>query len=195
MTSPGVPKPVIVVVNNLAYEGGCEITETAPLGIAAEHAAFAEPEVSLGVPPPFGGSRRLPRRVGRKRGLEMILTGDPVPAARAAEIGLVNGVVPAGELLGAAREPAAHITRHAPTAVAACLRAVTRGIDLPIDEGLAVESARFAATVPAEGVRTGPRRFLDRQVLWSDSRFSALPPTAASPPRAGRRPGRGRVGR
>jgi enoyl-CoA hydratase/carnithine racemase len=156
------PKPVIVAVNGLAYGGGCEITEAAPLAIAAEHAMFAKPEISLGFPPPFGGSQRLPRHVGRKRGLEMILTGDPIPAARAAEIGLVNAVVPGDELLDVARDLADRIIRHAPTAVAACLRAVTRGINLPVDEGLAVEAACFAATVPTDGVRTGLRRFLDR---------------------------------
>ncbi|MFI9561349.1 enoyl-CoA hydratase-related protein [Nonomuraea endophytica] len=158
------PKPVIVAVNGLAYGGGCEIVEAAPLAIAAEHATFAKPEITLGFPPPFGGSQRLPRHVGRKRGLEMILTGDPIPAARAAELGLVNAVVPAGELLAAARALAARIVRHAPTAVAACLRAVTRGINLPIDEALAVEASSFAATVPTDAVRTGLRHFLDRNV-------------------------------
>ncbi|MBO4273456.1 enoyl-CoA hydratase-related protein [Microbispora triticiradicis] len=156
------PKPVIVAVNGLAYGAGCEIVEAAPLALAAEHAAFAKPEITLGFPPPFGGSQRLPRHVGRKRGLEMILTGDPIPAARAAEIGLVNAVVPAADLLGAARDLAGRIARHAPTAVTACLRSVTRGINLPIDEGLAVEAACFAATVPTDGVRDGLRRFLDR---------------------------------
>ncbi|MCC5580920.1 enoyl-CoA hydratase/isomerase family protein [Microtetraspora sp. AC03309] len=156
------PKPVIVAVNGLAYGGGCEITEAAPLAIAAEHATFGKPEITLGFPPPFGGSQRLPRHVGRKRGLEMILTGDPINAARAAEIGLVNAVVPADDLLDAARDLAARIVRHAPTAVAACLRSATRGINLPIDEGLAVEAACFAATVSTEGVRDGLRRFLDR---------------------------------
>jgi enoyl-CoA hydratase/carnithine racemase len=92
----------------------------------------------------------------------MILTGDPIPAARAAGIGLVNSVVPADELLDSARDLADRIIRYAPTAVAACLRAVTRGINLPIDEGLAVEAAAFAATVPTGGVRDGLRRFLDR---------------------------------
>ncbi|MGW3309349.1 crotonase/enoyl-CoA hydratase family protein [Streptomyces sp. NPDC001073] len=155
------PKPVIVAVNGLAYGGGCEITEAAPLAIAAEHATFAKPEITLGFPPPFGGSQRLPRHVGRKRGLEMILTGDPIPAVRAAELGLVNTVVPANALLEAGKDLAGRIIRHAPTAVAACLRAVTRGINLPIDEGLAVEAACFAATVPTDGVRTGLRRFLE----------------------------------
>ncbi|TCO65674.1 enoyl-CoA hydratase-related protein [Actinocrispum wychmicini] len=167
------PKPVIVAVNGLAYGGGCELTEAAPLAIAAEHATFAKPEITLGFPPPFGGSQRLPRHVGRKRGLEMILTGDPIPAARAAEIGLVNTVVPADELLDAARDLAARIVRQAPTAVAACLRAVTRGINLPIDEGLAVEAACFASTVPTEGVRVGLHRFLNRSDDAPGSRSSA----------------------
>jgi enoyl-CoA hydratase/carnithine racemase len=156
------PKPVIVAVNGLAYGAGCEITEAAPLAIAAEHATFAKPEITLGFPPPFGGTQRLPRHAGRKRALEMILTADPISAGRAADIGLVNAVVPADDLLGAARDLATRITRHAPTAVAACLRSVTRGINLPIDEGLAVEAACFAATVPTDGVRNGLHRFLGR---------------------------------
>ena len=130
--------------------------------IAAEHATFAKPEISLGFPPPFGGSQRLPRHVGRKRGLELILTGDPIPAARAADIGLVNMVVPADDLLDTARDLTARIIRHAPTAVSACLRAVTRGINLPIDEGLAVEATMFAGTVSTPGVETGLARFLNR---------------------------------
>lgn len=155
-------KPVIAAVNGLAYGGGCEVVEAASLAIAAEHATFAKPEISLGFPPPFGGSQRLPRHVGRKRGLEMILTGDPIPAERAAALGLVNTVVAADELLDAAHRLARRITRHAGTAVAACLRAVNRGINLPIDEGLAVEAMCFASTVPTDGVRDGVRRFLDR---------------------------------
>jgi len=155
-------KPIIVTVNGLAYGGGCEITEAAPLAIAGEHATFAKPEITLGFPPPFGGSQRLPRHVGRKRALEMILTGDPITAHRAAELGLVNAVVPSETLLPAARQLADRIIRHAGTAVAACLAAVTRGINLPIDEGLAVEASWFAATVPTEGTREGLRRFLDR---------------------------------
>jgi enoyl-CoA hydratase/carnithine racemase len=156
------PKPVIAAVNGLAYGGGCEVVEAAALAVAAEHATFAKPEITLGFPPPFGGSQRLPRHVGRKRGLELILTGDPIPAARAEAIGLVNAVVPADDLLAAARELAGRVTRHATTAVTACLRAVNRGINLPIDEGLAVEAAWFAATVPTDAVRDGLRRFLDR---------------------------------
>ncbi|MFF3670550.1 crotonase/enoyl-CoA hydratase family protein [Microtetraspora malaysiensis] len=156
------PKPIIVAVNGLAFGGGCEITEAAPLAVAAEHATFAKPEITLGFPPPFGGSQRLPRLAGRKRALEMILTGDPIDARRAYELGLVNRVVPADDLLGAARELAERILRHAPSAVSACLAAVTRGVNVPIDEGLAVEASWFAVTVPTDGVASGLRRFLDR---------------------------------
>ncbi|MEV8636909.1 crotonase/enoyl-CoA hydratase family protein [Streptosporangium sp. NPDC051023] len=156
------PKPVIAAVNGLAYGGGCELTEAAHLAVASERATFAKPEIALGFPPPFGGSQRLPRHIGRKRGLEMILTGDPIDAARAAELGIVNRVVPHDDLQTAAGELARRIIRHAPTAVRACLAAVTRGINVPIDEGLAVEAAWFAVTVPTEGVADGLRRFLTR---------------------------------
>jgi enoyl-CoA hydratase/carnithine racemase len=156
------PKPIIVAVNGLAYGAGCEITEAAPLAIASDHAAFAKPEITLGFPPPFGGSQRLPRHIGRKRSLELILTGDPIDAARAAEWGIVNQVVPHEQLLAAAADLARRINRHAPSAVSACLAAVTRGINLPIDEGLAVEASWFAVTVPTDGVAQGLQRFLAR---------------------------------
>ncbi len=169
-------KPVIVAVNDLAYGGGCEITQAASLAIAAEHATFAKPEITLGFPPPFGGSQRLPRHVGRKRALEMILCGDPITAGhpgcrdRPRQRRRTRGRTPA-----AARDLAARIIRHAPTAVAACLRAVTRGVNLPIDEGLAVEASCFAAVVPTDGVRHGLRRFLDREPHTAHTRRHADP--------------------
>ncbi len=156
------PKPIIAAVNGLALGAGCEITEAACLAIASDRATFGKPEITLGFPPPFGGSQRLPRHVGRKRGLELILTGDPISAERAEQIGLVNQVVPHERLIAAATHLAERIVRHAPSAVHACLSAVTRGINLPIDEGLAVEAAWFAVTVPTEGVRTGLQRFYTR---------------------------------
>ncbi len=156
------PKPVIAAVNGLAYGGGCEIVEATHLAVAADHATFAKPEITLGFPPPFGGSQRLPRHVGRKRALEMILTGEPIDAHRAHAIGLVNHVVPGPELISRALDLAVRIERHSPSAVQAALAAVTRGINVPIDEGLAIEAAWFATTVPTDGVRTGLDRFLTR---------------------------------
>src|ERR1700678_2300539 len=87
------PKPVIVAVNGIAFGGGCEITEAAHLAVASEKASFANPEINIGIPPTFGGTQRLPRLAGRKRALELLLTGDPFSPQRAYELGLVNRVV------------------------------------------------------------------------------------------------------
>ncbi len=73
------PKPVIAAVNGLAYGGGCEITEAVHLAVACESALFAKPEINIGIPPTFGGTQRLPRLAGRKRALELLLTGDSFP--------------------------------------------------------------------------------------------------------------------
>ena len=108
------PKPVIAAVNGLAFGGGCEITEAVHLAVASDRASFAKPEIKLAMPPTFGGTQRLPRLVGRKRALELLLTGDPFPAARALEIGLVNKVVAHEDLLEQAHALAARIIRHSP---------------------------------------------------------------------------------
>ena len=100
-------KPVIAAVNGLAFGGGCEITEAVHLAIASERAQFAKPEINLGMPPTFGGTQRLPRLAGRKRALELLLTGDAFSPEQALEIGLVNKVVPHDALLPAARDLAA----------------------------------------------------------------------------------------
>ncbi|HLO75973.1 MAG TPA: crotonase/enoyl-CoA hydratase family protein [Magnetospirillum sp.] len=157
------PKPIIAAVNGLAFGGGCEITEAMHLAVASEEASFAKPEIILGFPPPFGGTQRLPRLVGRKRGLEMLLTGDPISAKRAEEIGLVNRVVPHAELLDAAKALARRIMEKSPLAVAATLGAVCRGLNVPIDEGLAIEATHFGLCVPTEDIREGIAAFLEKR--------------------------------
>lgn len=149
------PKPIIVAVNGLAYGGGCEITEAAHLAIAAEHATFAKPEINLGMPPTFGGTQRLPRLAGRKRALECLLTGDAFSAVRAMELGLVNRVVPAADLMQTARDLAQRILRHSPLAATGILSAVTRGINASIGEGLLMESEQFARLVPSHDLTEG----------------------------------------
>src|SRR6188768_2937588 len=119
-------KPVIAAINGLAFGGGCEITEAVHLAIASERAQFAKPEINLGMPPTFGGTQRLPRLAGRKRALELLLTGEPFAPASALEIGLINRVVPHDELLPAARDLAARIVRHSPLAIGGIISAVTR---------------------------------------------------------------------
>lgn len=137
-------KPVIAAVNGLAYGGGCEITEAVPLAIASERAMFAKPEIAIGIPPTFGGTQRLPRLAGRKRALELLLTGDPFTPATARELGLVNDVVAHDDLLPAAFALARRLIRHAPATTSAILTAVTRGLNMTIGEGLQMESEQFA---------------------------------------------------
>lgn len=156
-------KPVIAAVNGLAYGGGCEVTEAVHLAIASERAMFAKPEINLGMPPTFGGTQRLPRLAGRKRALELLLTGDPFTPARALEMGLINAVVPHMQLLPAAHELARRILRHSPLAAASILTAVTRGINGSIAEGLLVESEQFARIAPTADLREGLDAWLARR--------------------------------
>ncbi len=148
-------KPIIVAVNGLAYGGGCEITEAAPLAIASDRAVFAKPEIVLGMPPTFGGTQRLARLAGRKRALAHLLTGDPFAASGALAMGLVNKVVPPDELMPAARALAGRVIRHSPLAAGAILMAVTRGLNMSIAEGLAVEEEQFRRLVPTNDLAEG----------------------------------------
>lgn len=95
-------KPIIAAVNGLAYGGGCEIVEATHLAVAASTATFAKAEINIGIIPVFGGTQRLPRNVGRKFALEMILTGEPINAMEAQTRGLVNRVVPPAVVVGEA---------------------------------------------------------------------------------------------
>jgi enoyl-CoA hydratase len=156
-------KPLIVAVNGLAYGGGCEITEAAPLAIASERAVFAKPEINLGMPPTFGGTQRLSRLAGRKRAMELLLTGDSFTPARALELGLVNAVVPHEDLIPAARAMAKRIMRHSPLAAGCVMAAVTRGVNLSIAEGLLVEAEQFARMVPTPDLREGLDAWLERR--------------------------------
>jgi enoyl-CoA hydratase len=157
------PKPIIVAVNGLAHGGGSEITEAAPLAVASERAEFCKAEITLGFAPPFGGSQRLPRLIGRKRALAMILTGEPIGAVQAREFGLVNAVVPHERLLDEAFQLAERLTEKSPLALAACLGSVTRGINVPIDEGLAVEANYFARMVGTRDLEKGLSAWLEKR--------------------------------
>jgi enoyl-CoA hydratase len=157
------PKPVIAAVNGIAYGGGCEIVEAMTLAIASEHARFAKPEINLGIMPCFGGTQRVPRLVGKRHVLELLLTGEPITAQRAAEIGLVNKVVPHDQLLAAARALALKILEKPPLAVRATLASTIRGLDLSITEGLALEADQFARLVPTADAREGIAAFLEKR--------------------------------
>jgi len=126
----------IAAVNALAFGGGCELAMACDVRIAAQSASFGQPEIGLGIIPGFGGTQRLPLLVGAARALEMSLTGDPISAAEACELGLANRVVADHELLDVALAWARKLAGQAPLAVAAIKRASTPA---GLDEGLSVE--------------------------------------------------------
>jgi enoyl-CoA hydratase len=157
------PKPIIVAVNGLAHGGGCEITEAAPLAIASDRAEFCKAEINLGFAPPFGGTQRLPRLIGRKRALRMLLTAEVISASQACGYGLVTEVVAHEELLEAAIGLARTIAGKSPLAIAACIGSVTRGINVSIDEGLAIEASYFARMVGTRDIEEGISAWLERR--------------------------------
>ncbi len=156
-------KPIIAAVNGIAFGGGCEITEAVHLAVASDRATFAKPEINIGIPPTFGGTQRLPRLAGRKRALELLLTGDRFGPDRAYELGLVNQVVPHHELLPRAFALADRITRHSPIAAHRIISAVTRGLNTTIAEGLQIESEQFARMVATQDIREGLEAWIDRR--------------------------------
>jgi enoyl-CoA hydratase/carnithine racemase len=157
------PKPVIAAVNGLAFGGGCELVESTHIAIAADTATFSKAEINIGIIPTFGGTQRLPRNVGRKAALELILSGRVFDAAEAERLGLVNRVVPAGRLLDAALGLAADLATKPPATLAAALSAVHRGMDAAIDDGLAIEEAAFARIVPTHDAQEGVAAFVEKR--------------------------------
>lgn len=157
------PKPVIAAVNGIAFGGGCEITEAVHLAVASERAIFAKPEINIGIPPTFGGTQRLSRLAGRKRALELLLTGDTFSPTRALELGLINAVVPHEDLLSAAFDLAERILRHSPLAAARIITAVTRGLNATITEGLEIEREQFARMCATADVHEGLSAWIDRR--------------------------------
>lgn len=157
------PKPTIAAVNGIAFGGGCEITEAVHLAISSETAIFAKPEINIGIPPTFGGTQRLPRLAGRKRALELLLTGDTFSPLRAYEMGLINKIVPPDQLLPSAFELAKCITCHSSLAAARIIAAVTRGINTTISEGLHIESEQFARMAVSSDVREGLEAWIARR--------------------------------
>lgn len=155
-------KPVLAAVNGYALGGGCELAMACHLRVASEKARFGQPEVNLGTLPGYGGTQRLPRLVGRGRALELILTGTPITAQRAYEIGLVNRVVPPEELIPATEALMQTLLEKAPLAVALALNAVY-GADQPQQQGLDHEALLFGAACDTADFKEGVAAFLERR--------------------------------
>jgi enoyl-CoA hydratase len=157
------PKPTLAAVNGFALGGGCELAMACHIRLASDAAKFGQPEVKLGIVPGYGATQRLPRLVGKGRALQLLLTGEMIDAAEAYRIGLVNRVVPGGELLEAARTMLSGILAQGPLAVAHCIEAVDRGYDLPIDDAIALEASYFGLLSASADKAEGMRAFLDKR--------------------------------
>ncbi|WP_210246842.1 enoyl-CoA hydratase-related protein [Devosia ginsengisoli] len=165
-----ISKPVIAAVNGFALGGGTEISLAADLIVAADSASFGLPEVKRGIYAGAGGTFRIVEQLPRKVGMELLLTGEPITAQRAKELGFVNVVVPLPELLDAALALAARITVNAPISVQASKRIALGIIDgrIPADNDAWARSAAEAKVVMAsEDAKEGPRAFAEKRTpVW-----------------------------
>ena len=139
-------KPTLAAINGYALGGGLELAMSCSVRVASENARLGQPEVKLGILPGYGGTQRLPRLVGRGRALEMLLSGEPVTAAEAHRIGLVNQVVPQSELLNFSRQWLRKVLANAPLALGLTMQAVDVGLEAGLEQGLRFEAAAFGLT-------------------------------------------------
>ena len=159
----GNPKPVIAAVNGVAMGGGFEIALACDLVVAAESAVFALPEPRVGLAALAGGIHRLPRQIGLKHAMGMLLTGRRVSAREGQALGFVNEVVPASELLPAARRWAAAILECAPLSVRATKEAALAGLDRPLPEAMSAHTEGLARMLRSEDFLEGPRAFAEKR--------------------------------
>ncbi|HJW95219.1 MAG TPA: enoyl-CoA hydratase-related protein [Thermoanaerobaculia bacterium] len=157
------PKPVIAAINGFALGGGCELALACHIRIASEKAQIGLPEVTLGIIPGYGGTQRMARLLGKGKALELILTGDRIPAAEAERIGLVNRVVAPEELMNVAMEMAKKIASRGPLAVRASIEAVMSGSEMPIDEGFFLEATLFGLLASTDDMKEGMGAFLEKR--------------------------------
>lgn len=156
-------KPVIACINGFALGGGCEIAMACTMRFASENAKLGQPELKLGVIPGYGGTQRLPRLVGKGMAMQIILTGEMINAQEAARIGLVNAVLPSGDLLPHAEAIANKIIANAPLAVQYTIEAVNHGMELTQQEGLNLEAALFGVVFATEDKTEGTKAFLEKR--------------------------------
>ncbi len=150
----------IAAVNALAFGGGCELAMACDFRLAGESALFGQPEIDLGIIPGFGGTQRLPRLIGEARALEMNLTGEPIAAEYAEQIGLATRVVPDHELLDTALAWARKLAGQAPLSIEQIKQVSANG---DLDAGLEAEKRGFATVFGSEDAREGIGAFLQKR--------------------------------
>jgi enoyl-CoA hydratase len=158
-----LPVAVIAAVNGFALGGGSEIALACDFIYAAENARFGLPEINLGLIPGFGGTQRLPRLVGANQAKELIFTGKMIGAAEAAQIGLVNKVVPSGALMEEALKTARDIAAKGRVALRAVKQAINHGLNTDLATGCAIETDAFALTLASADAKEGTAAFLEKR--------------------------------
>jgi enoyl-CoA hydratase/carnithine racemase len=156
-------KPVIAAVNGYALGGGCELAMACTLRVASENAKLGQPEVKLGIIPGYAGTQRLPRLVGKGRAMELILAAEPVTAAEAWRIGLVNQVAPAKDLLATCEALARKIMANGPLAVRLAMDAVNHGMEMTQEQGQFLEATLFGLCCATADMKEGTRAFLEKR--------------------------------
>lgn len=156
-------KPVIAAVDGYALGGGCELAMACDIIVASEKAKFGQPEVGLGIIPGFGGTQRMARIIGTGPAMELIYTADTIDAQRALEIGMVNHVVPADQLMDEAMKLAQKICTNAQKAIRASKLAIRRGIDCDISTAVSYEALAFATCFGTEDQKEGMQAFLEKR--------------------------------
>ena len=134
-----VRQPTIAAVNGFALGGGCELAMSCDIRIAADTARMGQPEVTIGIPPGWGGTQRLMRIVGIAKAKELVYTGKMVKADEAREMGLVNAVVPLADLQSEAEKMALQIAANSEMGVRMSKVAINRGRNADLDTGLSIE--------------------------------------------------------
>jgi len=156
-------KVSVAAVNGFALGGGLELAMACTVRFAAENAKLGQPEVKLGIIPGYGGTQRLPRLVGRGRALELMLSGDPISAAEAYRIGLVNAVMPQSELLAHSRAWLAKVLANGPLALNLLMEVVDAGLNGGIEDGLRFEASAFGICAATQDRVEGMRAFLEKR--------------------------------
>jgi enoyl-CoA hydratase/carnithine racemase len=156
-------KPIIAALQGAVFGGGLELALCADLRVADETARLGQLEVRWGLMPGAGGTQRLPRLVGLGVALELVMTGEPIDAQRALQAGLVNRVVPAGQARAAALELAATIASRAPLAVRRAKEATLRGLAMPLDDGLRMETLVASLLAGTADLQEGRRAFSEKR--------------------------------
>lgn len=158
-----LPVPVIAAVNGFALGGGLELALACDWIVASSKARLGQPEINLGIIPGFGGTQRLPRRIGASRARQMIYGGEMIDAATALGWGLVDEVVEPGELLSTCVSQARDLSHKGPVALAQAKRAILHGLDLDLENALRLEAETFAVAFSTEDRSAGMRAFLEKK--------------------------------